>query len=76
MEVFGRDRPGFLYAVARTLYELGLTIALAKVNTEGRRVADVFYVTETDGAKLATGRFAEVRDRLLGVVSEAHAQAR
>lgn len=64
IELFGRDRPGLLYAVARAHYELGLSIALAKVNTEGRRVADVFYVTDTAGNKIPTERFAQVRARL------------
>lgn len=64
IEVFGRDRPGLLHAVAQALFELGLTIALAKVNTEGRRVADVFYVTETDGTKVHPERFEAIRARL------------
>jgi [protein-PII] uridylyltransferase len=29
-----------------------LTIALAKVNTEGQSVADVFYVSDADGNKV------------------------
>ena len=41
---------------------LGLSIAVAKINTEGNRVADVFYVTEVDGKKLdGEGRTSEVR---------------
>jgi [protein-PII] uridylyltransferase len=68
IEVFGRDRPGFLFSVARALYDLGLSIALAKVNTEGRRVADVFYVTETSGAKVAAERFGEIEERLVAAV--------
>lgn len=71
VEVFARDRPGLLYAVAQELYELGLGIALSKINTEGTRVADVFYVTERDGSKVATGeRFKEIRERLRVAVSE------
>ena len=31
---------------------LGLQISLAKINTEGNLVADVFYVTDEKGAKL------------------------
>jgi [protein-PII] uridylyltransferase len=34
-----------LYAITHTLAELGLDISLAKVSTEGEKVADVFYVT-------------------------------
>ena len=71
IEVFARDRPGLLYAVAQELYELGLTIALSKINTEGTRVADVFYVNERDGAKVTPGeRFKEIRERLQRAISE------
>jgi [protein-PII] uridylyltransferase len=45
VEVFTRDRAGVLYAITHTLAELGLDISLAKVSTEGEKVADVFYVT-------------------------------
>jgi len=68
IEVYGRDRPGFLYAVARGLYDLGLTITLSKVNTEGHRAADVFYVTETDGGKVDAARFEAIRERLRDAV--------
>jgi [protein-PII] uridylyltransferase len=45
VEVATRDRVGVLYAITQTLAELGLDISLAKVSTEGEKVADVFYVT-------------------------------
>jgi [protein-PII] uridylyltransferase len=45
VEVAARDRVGLLYAITHTLAELGLDISLAKVATEGEKVADVFYVT-------------------------------
>jgi [protein-PII] uridylyltransferase len=56
IEVFTRDRAGVLYAITQTLADLGLDISLAKVSTEGEKVADVFYVTRggkriTDGAE-------------------------
>ncbi len=71
VEVFARDRPGLLHAVAQELYELGLDIALSKINTEGTRVADVFYVNERDGAKVAPGeRFKQIRERLRIALSE------
>lgn len=70
VEVFTEDRPGLLFVIADTFYELGLSIAIAKINTEGTRVADVFYVHERrDGAKLSVGpRTAEVKQRLLTVL--------
>ncbi len=46
VDVFTRDRPGVLHCIAHTLHAQGASIALAKVNTEGDRVADVFYVQD------------------------------
>jgi [protein-PII] uridylyltransferase len=69
VEVFAKDRPGLLYTLARALHELGLSIALSKINTEGTRVADVFYVNELDGSKVAPGpRRQQVHDALVRAV--------
>jgi [protein-PII] uridylyltransferase len=69
VEVFAKDRPGLLYALARALHEVALSIALSKINTEGPRVVDVFYVTELDGSKVASGsRNIEIRDALIAAV--------
>jgi [protein-PII] uridylyltransferase len=71
VEVMTKDRPGLLYTIAQLMHDMGLTIATAKINTEGNRVVDVFYVTEADGTKLATRhRMDEVRARLLLVLAE------
>jgi len=69
VEVFAKDRPGLLYRLARALHGLGLSIALSKINTEGMRVADVFYVSELDGNKVARGpRYKEIQDALVRAV--------
>jgi [protein-PII] uridylyltransferase len=72
IEVFAKDRPGLLYALAKAMHELGLSIALSKINTEGTRVADVFYVSELGergGAKVARGpRYGEIHDALVQAV--------
>ncbi|HBQ12250.1 MAG TPA: hypothetical protein DEF51_14220, partial [Myxococcales bacterium] len=52
IDVFTRDRAALLHAIARTLYEQGLSIGISKVNTEGERAADVFYVVGADGKKV------------------------
>ncbi|MBK7581980.1 MAG: [protein-PII] uridylyltransferase [Myxococcales bacterium] len=71
LEVTTRDRPGLLFWLANTLQEAGLGISLAKINTEGTRVADVFYVTDASGAKLADpARIEDVRRRILSTVAE------
>ncbi|WP_437615337.1 [protein-PII] uridylyltransferase [Sorangium sp. So ce834] len=69
IEVLTRDRPGLLFAISDALYQLGLSISVAKINTEGTRVADVFYVSEADGTKIANGkRMQEVEERLHAVL--------
>jgi [protein-PII] uridylyltransferase len=52
VEVNGRDRPGFLFAVTDALTGLSLQIASARVNTYGERVVDVFYVKDVFGMKV------------------------
>jgi len=65
VETFAKDRPGLLYTLAQALHELGLTIALSKINTEGNKVADVFYVNELDGTKVLPGdRFKVIKETL------------
>jgi [protein-PII] uridylyltransferase len=68
VEVFAKDRPGLLHTLARALHELRLSIAVSKINTEGTRVADVFYVTEVDGTKIPPRRHEEVRSALVRAV--------
>jgi [protein-PII] uridylyltransferase len=71
IEVLTRDRPGLLFALANALHELGLSIGVAKINTEGNRVADVFYVTDAGGAKIDPGpRTQQIRARLLEVLED------
>jgi [protein-PII] uridylyltransferase len=65
VEVFARDRPGLLYALAHAMHALGLSITLSKITTEGTRVADVFYVSELDGSKIEPGaRQRDVQEAL------------
>lgn len=52
LEVITRDRPGLLFELASTIQRADLAISLAKINTEGHQVADVFYVTEPSGGKV------------------------
>ncbi|HEX6010270.1 MAG TPA: [protein-PII] uridylyltransferase [Geminicoccaceae bacterium] len=52
IEVNGRDRPGLLFELAKTLKELGLVIHSAHVSTYGERVVDVFYVKDVFGLKI------------------------
>jgi [protein-PII] uridylyltransferase len=65
IDVYTQDRPGVLYAITRTLSELGLDIGLSKVATEADRVADIFYVRDRDGRKIVEeARLGEIASRL------------
>ena len=71
IEVTTRDRPGLLFCLANALLEAGLTISLAKINTEGTRVADVFYVTDGAGHKIADpDRTAELEQRIVLAIAK------
>ena len=52
VEASGRDRPGLLEALARTLGAAGLSILSAHIDGYGERAVDAFYVVDAEGAKL------------------------
>ena len=49
---FSRDRPGLLHSIAKVLLDLGLSVALSKISTEGARATDVFYLRKLSGSKI------------------------
>lgn len=56
VEASGRDRPGLLANLARTLSDTGLQITSAHIDGYGERAVDAFYVVDEDGAKLTDAR--------------------
>ena len=52
VDVFTADRAGLLYTLARTFHQLGVSVDLARISTEGHRAADAFYVRGPGGARL------------------------
>ncbi len=52
IDVFARNRLGLLYAITDALFDLGLSVQLAKISTYGGLVVDVFYVTCENGMPL------------------------
>jgi [protein-PII] uridylyltransferase len=69
LDIFASDRSGLLYAVTRSLFELGLSVWRAKVGTYGDQVVDVFYVTDQHGQKIHDEpRLEEIRRRVLEVI--------
>jgi len=52
IDVFADDRQGLLAVIARTMFELGLSIHAARIATRLDQVVDVFYVTGSEGKKI------------------------
>ncbi len=52
VEVFTHDRLGLLYDLTKTLFDLQLSIYVAKISTKVDQVVDVFYVRDFFGQKL------------------------
>ena len=68
-DVFAADAPGLMFALARTLADLGLPVRLAKIGTHLDQVVDVFYVTDAAGEKLTDpDRLEATRAALLACV--------
>ena len=70
IEVITRDRRGLLFWLSSALQHAGLSISFAKINTEGERVADVFYVSDDTGGKLLDeARIEDLKERILGTIA-------
>jgi [protein-PII] uridylyltransferase len=71
IEVSGRDRPGLLGALARTLSEAGLSIQSAHVDHYGERAVDAFYCHgPTEGKLTDARRIAALRAALVDVLED------
>lgn len=71
LDIFTMNRMGLLYTIARTLFELGLSVSRAKIGTYLDQVVDVFYVTNQEGQKIQDEqRLQEITARLLGAIEE------
>jgi [protein-PII] uridylyltransferase len=68
VDVFARDHVGLLYAITHVFHEEGLSIALSKINTEGLKAADVFYVERAQGGKLDPELCEALRQKLVGAI--------
>ena len=61
VEVRAPDALGLLYAITAALSDLDLDIHVAKIDTLGARVVDVFYVRSSWGGKLDDAQSEEVK---------------
>lgn len=76
IDVFAADRPGLLYALTRALYEMEVSIDMAKISTHFDQIVDVFYVQEKDHTRLRGGpRLDEVREGLMQALDQFRSQS-
>lgn len=76
IEVITEDRPNLLFELASALQRAGLSVALAKINTEGNRVADVFYVSTAAGERATDeAELERLRGDILGAISRMEREA-
>ena len=64
VEASGRDRPGLLAALARTLADAGLSIQSAHIDNYGERAVDAFYVQD-HGHKVEGRRATALKANLI-----------
>jgi [protein-PII] uridylyltransferase len=76
IDIFASDRTGLLYTIARTIFELGLSVSLAKIGTYLDQVVDVFYVTDLEGHKIDDEpRLEQIRSQLLQAIESFEREA-
>lgn len=69
LDIYTHDKVGLLYSITAALSELGLYIGVAKISTKVDQVADVFYVRDIFGHKIAAEeKLAEIKSRLLAAI--------
>lgn len=69
IDVFTRDRLGLLFTITRTLFELDLSVSVAKIGTYLDQVVDVFYVTTQAGYKITEEqRLQQISQQLLEAI--------
>jgi [protein-PII] uridylyltransferase len=71
VDVFTADRVGLLHTVSRTFFQMGLSVDLARISTEGHRAADAFYVRTAEGRRLEGELAGRVVEALEGALARA-----
>jgi [protein-PII] uridylyltransferase len=71
IDIFTHDQQGLLYTIARTLFELKLSVASARIGTYLDQVVDVFYVTDSGGQKVqGEGNHQRIRSVLSKAIDD------
>lgn len=71
IDIFANDRMGLLYTIAKALFDLDLSVSVAKISTYVDQVVDVFYVTDSNGNKITdAARISEIRESLVDAIEQ------
>ncbi len=74
LSIFAYDRMGLLYAITRRLFELRLSVRVAKIGTHLDQVVDVFYVVDEDGQKIEDNdRLEEIERQMIAAIDDCNA---
>jgi len=66
LSIYAYDRPGLLYALAKTIADNHLIIHFAKIGTSYDQAVDVFYVTDASNQQITeTTRQADLQQQLI-----------
>ena len=74
IDVFANDARGLLYIIAKALFDLELSVILAKITTHVDQVLDVFYVTTREGGKVAQNDESRVEQGILQAIQQFNRQ--
>lgn len=71
LAVFAYDRMGLLYTISKTLFDVNLSVSIARIGTHLDQVVDVFYVTDRErGGKITDpGYLHHIRERVLAEIT-------
>ena len=62
---------GLLYVITRALFEVQVSVSIAKIGTYVDQVVDVFYVTDRAGQKITNQRrIEEIKVKLLDAIDD------
>lgn len=71
IDIFAPDRRGLLYVIAKTIFDLGLSVHSAKIATRLDQIVDVFYVQGPEGKKITDSEMIrKVKERLTNEIQQ------
>jgi len=77
IDIFAPDRRGLLYVIAKTIFDLGLSVHSARIATRLDQIVDVFYVQGPEGKKITDPEaIRTVKERLTHEIEQLFSMAK